>query len=336
MTYISNITNITHITAFLDLIRPDMERIESRISEEITSEVRQISTLAGRALKAGGKRIRPAMVALSARAVSEKPDIHRLEKVGAAAELVHMATLVHDDVVDNTNTRRGLATANAVFGNGVSVLSGDFLLARAMCLLVQDNDIRIIRSMTEITVEMSEGEVLEILVTGDPYLPSERYFEILRKKTAAFVEGCCRCGAILAGADTMIEAALAEFGHHLGMSFQIADDMLDYTGDPDSTGKAIGSDLKDGRATLPFLLAMQDADSADRRLFLQAFGVNNCEDEIIMKVVDAMRRYNVFDRTRSVALMHREQAESALMQLHPSLAREALMQLTDYVVHRDC
>jgi octaprenyl-diphosphate synthase len=338
------LTSITHIVdssilsdtvAFLEMIRPDMEAVETRIQAEITSEVRQVNTLASHVLYSGGKRLRPAMVSLAARTVNENPAIDRLEVVGAAAELVHMATLVHDDVVDNTSTRRGQPTANAIFGNGVAVLSGDFLLARAMCLLVHDGDIRIIRAVTEITVEMSEGEVLEILATNNPSLPYDHYFEILRKKTAVFVEGCCRCGAIVGGADAAAEAALAEFGHHLGMAFQIADDLLDYAGNPVSTGKAIGSDLRDGRVTLPLLLALHDASETDRKLFLTSFGNSACSDEDVNNVVNAMAGYNVFERTRAVALMHKEQADSALAQLPPGKARDAFSALTEYVIQRD-
>lgn len=334
-TFITKAPALTPATAFLEFVQPDLEAIEARLDTEITSDVRHVYALCGHVLSAGGKRLRPAMVSLSARAITEEPDLERLQLVGAAVELVHMATLVHDDVVDNTATRRGKPTANAVFGNGVAVLSGDFLLARSMRLLAIDGDLRIIRQVSDITIEMSEGEVMEILATGDPKVAPEHYFEILRKKTAVFVEGCCRCGAILAQATEEQEAALAEYGYRLGMAFQIADDLLDYTGDPLVTGKPVGSDLRDGRATLPFLLALNEARDCDRDRLLAAFGNANLSDKAVSEAVRVLEGYDVFERTRAVAREHVELADAALEKLPPSTARDCFSALTDYVVQRD-
>jgi len=334
-TFVTRAPVLTPATAFLEFVQPDLEAIEAQLNAQITSEVRKVHALGGHVLSAGGKRLRPAMVALSARAIAPDPDIERLTIVGASVELVHMATLVHDDVVDNTAFRRGKPTANAVFGNGVAVLTGDFLLARAMRLLAGDGDLRLMRTVSEITIEMSEGEVLEILATGDPTITQEHYFEILRKKTAVFVGGCCRCGAILGGADAEQQAALGQYGHHLGMAFQIADDLLDYTGDPSITGKPVGSDLRDGRATLPFLLAVNEARPADQNRILAAFGNAALDDDAVEEVVRILEKYGAFERTREVARAHVEQADAALAQLPPSRARDCFAALTDYVVQRD-
>lgn len=335
VTFLTRAPAPTPATTFLEFVQPDLEAVEARLNAEITSEVRKVHALGGHVLSAGGKRLRPAMVALSARAVNPEPDLGRLIMVGASVELVHMATLVHDDVVDNTAIRRGKPTANAVFSNGVAVLSGDFLLARAMRLLAVDGDLRIIRAVSEITIEMSEGEVMEILATGDPAITQEHYYDILRKKTAVFVEGCCRCGAMLGGAGAEQEAALAQYGCHLGMAFQIADDLLDYTGEPSVTGKPVGSDLRDGRATLPFLLALEEAKTADRDRILAAFGNAALEDAAVAEVVRLLGKYGVFDRTRDAARSHVEQAEAALALLPPSRARDCFAALTNYVVQRD-
>jgi octaprenyl-diphosphate synthase len=333
--FVTTAPALTPATAFLEMVQPDLEAVEQRLDREITSEVRKVYALCGHVLSAGGKRLRPAMVALSARAITPAPDVERLTTVAASVELVHMATLVHDDVVDNTATRRGKPTANAVFGNGVAVLTGDFLLARSMRLLAIDGDLRIIRTVSEITIEMSEGEVMEILATGNPKITLEHYFEILRKKTAVFVEGCCRCGAILAGGTAEQEASLAEYGYRLGMAFQIADDLLDYTGDPSLTGKPVGSDLRDGRATLPFLLALNEAKTADRDSLLAAFGNAALDDGSVAEAVRVLSQYDVFERTRAVAREHVEAAEAALARLPPSQARDCFAALTNYVVQRD-
>lgn len=335
VTYVTQAENPHPTTAFLEFVLPDLYAIEERLNQEITAEVREVATLAGHVLSAGGKRLRPAMVALSARAVNPEPDAARLASVGACVELVHMATLVHDDVVDNTATRRGKPTANAVFGNGVAVLSGDFLLARSMRLLAIDGDVRLIRTISEITIEMSEGEVLEILATGNPKLDLAHYYEILRKKTAVFVEGCCRAGAMVGGADARQETALAEYGYRLGMAFQIADDLLDYNGDPAMTGKPLGSDLKDGRATLPFLYTLEHASAAECERLLSAFGNPDLSDAAVLEIVGILETHGAFEHTRTLAREHVEQAEAALSNLPPSPARDCFAALTDYVVQRD-
>jgi octaprenyl-diphosphate synthase len=325
----------TEAGSFLDFVRPDLEAVESRMNADLGSDVRTLYALTHQLLNAGGKRLRPAMVALSARAVAPGVARERVATVGAAVEFVHMATLVHDDVVDNTATRRGKPTANAVFGNGVAVLSGDYILARAMRLLSLDGDIRIIRTVAEITIEMSEGEVMEIQATGNAALPLDDYLEILHKKTAAFVEGCCRCGAILAGAPQRLEEALTDYGYRLGMAFQIADDLLDYTGDPTITGKPRGSDLRDGRATFPFLLALESASPDERTRLLAAFGNANLDDAGVLDACAILEAHSAFDRTRAAARIQVEKAELALAVLPPSTARSCFAALTDFVIQRD-
>jgi geranylgeranyl pyrophosphate synthase len=320
---------------FLDFVRPDLEAVEARMNDDLGSDVRTVYALTRHILNAGGKRLRPAMLALSARAICPTLDTDRIATVGAAVEFVHMATLVHDDVVDNTATRRGKPTANAVFGNGVAVLSGDYILARAMRLLALDGDLTIIRTVAEITVDMSEGEVMEISATGKPDLAMSDYLEILRKKTAVFVEGCCRCGAILAGAEPRLEEALADYGYRLGMAFQLADDLLDYTGDPCVTGKPRGSDLRDGRATLPFLLGLAAAAPREKKRLLAAFGNSRLDEGDMLDVCDILEMHGAFEQTRESARDHVAKADIALSQLPPSTARECFSALTCYVVQRD-
>jgi octaprenyl-diphosphate synthase len=322
-------------TAFLDYVRSDLDAIEARMNAEIGSDVRAVRALTHHVLDAGGKRLRPAMVALAARAIDPEMDGARIAMAGASVEFVHMATLVHDDVVDNTPIRRGQSTANAQFGNGIAVLTGDYMLARAMRLLALDGDLRIIRTVSEITVEMSEGEVLEIGATGRADLSMEEYMEILRKKTAVFVEGCCRCGAILGNAPPEAEKALAAYGLRLGMAFQIADDLLDYTGDPAVTGKPRGTDLRDGRATLPFLLGLCKATAAERARLLSAFGKPDLPDADMDVVCNLLDRLGALAKARAAAMDHVSRAAAALSQLPDSPARQALTSLTNYVVERD-
>lgn len=323
------------IIAFLRPIETDLLEVEARMQAELGSDVRTLSSLTRHLLEAGGKRLRPAMVALAARAVNPLVNAARIATVGAAVEFVHMATLVHDDVVDNTAIRRGRPTANAVYGNGVAVLSGDYILARSMRLLALDGDMRIIRTVSEITIAMSEGEVMEIVATGRTDLPIPEYYEIVRKKTAAFVEGCCRCGAILGEASPEMEEALAEYGFRIGMAFQLADDLLDYTGDPLITGKPRASDLRDGRATLPLLLALEEASDSAKKALLAAFGNPNLTDKVVDAVCDILDSCGAFAKTQALALAHIECAQKALQTLPPSPAHESLEQLAVYVAKRD-
>ncbi len=320
---------------FLEYVRRDLDAVEVRMNDDLGSDVRTVYALTRHILNAGGKRLRPAMLALSARAIHPDLGTNRIATVGAAVEFVHMATLVHDDVVDNTAIRRGKPTANAIFGNGVAVLSGDYILARAMRLLALDGDLRIIRVVSEITVDMSEGEVMEISATGNPDLSLNDYLEILRKKTAVFVEGCCRCGGILAGADELREQALADYGYRLGMAFQLADDLLDYTGDPCVTGKPRGSDLRDGRATLPLLLGLESATARERKRLLTLFGSVGLEDQDVLEVCEVLDHHCAFERTRQLARDHVDMADAALSLLPDSTARECFSALTSYVVQRD-
>lgn len=320
---------------FHEYIRPDLDAVEVRLDEAIGSDVRTVSTLTHHILRAGGKRLRPAMVALAARV--QVPDIAttRVARIGAAVELIHMASLVHDDVVDATATRRGKPTANSLFGNSVAVITGDYVLAQAMRLLAEDDDVRLARVLSEIMCAMTEGEVMEITATGRHDLPMPEYLEILRKKTAIFLEGCCRCGAIIARADACLENALAQYGYRLGMAFQLADDLLDYIGDPETTGKPRGSDLKDGRATMPFLLAVEEATPEDRAQLLAAFGDATLDDAAVLEICTLIASYNGFDRTRDFAQEQVELAADALAALPPTQARDCLQALTSYVVQRD-
>ena len=332
-THITPALQLTPETAFLEMVQPDLAAIEDRINREILSDVRAIYQLSGHLLTAGGKRLRPAMLALSAKAVDPNVEPERVEAVGASVELVHMATLVHDDVVDDTATRRGKPTANAVFGNGIAVLTGDYLLAKAMRLLAIEGDLRVIRTISDITVEMSEGQVLELSATGDPRIPLETYFDIISKKTAVFVEGCCRSGAILARAAPKQEEALARYGYHLGMAFQIADDLLDYAGDPLITGKPIGTDLKDGRATMPFLYALEQKVESAR--LTQRFGDPDTAEYEIRQLVKAMDSSGVFTRCRADAQTHVNKAAKSLAPLPESPAKSCFLALTDYVIQRN-
>lgn len=321
--------------SFLDVIRSDLQEIEGRLRDAAASKVRQVDSVGQHVLLAGGKRFRPACVALAARAVNAQADSNRVAAVATAMELVHTATLVHDDVVDNTWVRRGAATANAVFGNGVAVLTGDYLLARAVRMLAREEDRMLIYTVADVTVEMSEGEVQQMVATGDPDLSEDAYFGLIRKKTAAFIEGCCRCGAMLAEAEPAREEALGAYGLNIGLAFQLIDDLLDYTGDPAVTGKPVGGDLREGRATLPLLHGLRATHDGKRDTLLAAFGNASLPEGAVSIVVRTLQSLGAFERTANVAAEHVARAKQALSVLAPSRYRDALYDLADYVVRRD-
>ncbi|GIV15051.1 MAG: heptaprenyl diphosphate synthase subunit II [Armatimonadota bacterium] len=324
----------SHIARLLEAVLPDLQAVEERIQQEISSPVRTIWSLGGHVLSSGGKRLRPALVCLSAYATGLPVDRNRLIPLAAAAELMHTATLIHDDVVDNTTTRRGRPTASALFGNGVTVLTGDYLLAKVMSLLAQDGDIEIIRTVSQVALEMSEGEVLQMIHKADVSISEQTYFDIIRKKTAVFIQGCCRTGALVTRAPQQVVEALSHYGFHLGMAFQIADDLLDYTGNPVRMGKPMGSDLREGKFTLPLIIALRESTPADRERLLQMVEAPVNDGEI-QQVVEIIRRYDGFAKTRAVAVRHARQAAEALSALPPNAIRESLTALCDYIVERD-
>jgi octaprenyl-diphosphate synthase len=315
-------------------VRDDLRAVEFVIEQEVGSDVCTVETLARHIFAGGGKRLRPAMVSLSARAVGLPYRSTRVHLVGAAMELVHMATLIHDDVVDESRTRRGRPTANSLFGNRASILSGDVLLARAMRLLGVDGDLSLIRTISDAVVAMSEGEVAEVEAIGCLDISPRRRFEIVRKKTAVFMEACCRAGAIIACGSPEIVEKVGEYGHHVGMAFQFADDILDFTGDPVRTGKPIGGDFREGCATLPLIHAWVQATDSERHIIRRMFG-KPADEEGIKAVVEMIGRAGGFERTREVAAAHAQSAVASLAPIQPSQARDCLYTIADFVVSRD-
>lgn len=251
--------------------------------------------------------------------------------------MIHMATLMHDDVVDESAARRGRSTANSVFGNAITVLTGDFLLAKAISMLAHnDENLRIVRVFADVTVSMAEGEVLQAAIAHDADIRVETYEEVIERKTARFLAGCCETGGLLGGADAEEALALRAYGHHLGMAFQIADDQLDFLGDPKKTGKALGADLRDGRVTLPFLHALQAADT-DAQAFLRdaVSRRDRITDSDIAAVTATIARYGGFAAASAVAEARAERAVEALARFPAGPTRTSLEDLARYVTSRD-
>ena len=320
---------------FLDSVRDDLRAIEVLLDEEIRSDVRAAYAISGHTLSAGGKRLRPALVTLSARAVLHLFPSRTVHASAGAAELIHMASLIHDDVVDGATERRGRPTAGAAFGNQISVLVGDYLLAKSIYLAAREGSMDVIRVFSRVTVGLSEGEVLQITAKGDADTSEETYLRIIGKKTAGFIAGCCEIGAMLAGASPSVITALTSYGSNLGLAFQIADDLLDYEGDPLETGKPACGDLREGKMTLPLILALRDMASAERQAMLVILSEpERLTDTEVSDVRAAILRHDGYARTRAVAASYVDAAQDALCALPPSSYRDSLHALASYALTR--
>ena len=324
-------------TSLLACIEDDLARVEERLLAETRSEIGAVRDISGHTLLSGGKRLRPAVAVLGSRAVGRRTPTDRAFTAAAAVELIHMATLMHDDVVDEAPERRGRPTAAAVYGNGIAVLTGDYLLAKSIQLLCRDDEnLQLVRLFADVTVGMAEGEVLQAAVAGRLDTPLSTYEEVIERKTARFLAGCAEAGGLLGGATEAEAAALRAYGHHLGMAFQIADDLLDFLGDPKRTGKPLGTDLRDGRITLPLIHAVGVASLAERAsletLLRKGMSLTDAE---LGEMTALLERLGGFTRARIVAEERVERAVGELTRFPAGIYKDALIQLARYVVARD-
>jgi octaprenyl-diphosphate synthase len=307
-----------------------LRQVDALIRERLASRVALIDQISRYIIGAGGKRIRPRLVLLFSEALGYEGPA-RLE-LAAIVEFIHTATLLHDDVVDESELRRGRATANAMFGNAASVLVGDFLYSRAFQMMVSVNSMRVLEVLADATNVIAEGEVLQLMNMHDPDVAVDDYLRVIRYKTAKLFEASARLGAVLGNADAQLEEACAEYGRSLGTAFQLVDDLLDYEGHTDELGKNIGDDLREGKPTLPLLLAMERAPVAEREVIRHA--IEHGEVQKLPEIIDIVRRTGALDGTRAAAELEAGKARALLDVLPPSRAREALVDLCVRSVNR--
>jgi octaprenyl-diphosphate synthase len=313
-----------------DPLAHEMRQVDDVIRQRLASRVALIDQISAYIVGAGGKRIRPRLVLLFSQALGFA-GAERFE-LAATVEFIHTATLLHDDVVDESSLRRGRATANAVFGNAASVLVGDFLYSRAFQMMVSVNRMRVLEVLSEATNVIAEGEVLQLMNMHDPDLAVEDYLRVIRYKTAKLFEASARLGAVLGQAAPALEEDCAAYGRSLGTAFQLVDDLLDYEGDSRSLGKNVGDDLREGKPTLPLLIAMERGTADERALIRRA--IEQGEVKALQQIVTIVRRTGALEATREAAHLEAEQARRCLGSLPASDARDALLELCSRSIHR--
>lgn len=318
------------LDAIQQLVAPDMRAVDAVIRDRLHSEVVLIRQISEHIINSGGKRLRPILVLLAAGAFGYRGNAHHT--LAAVVEFIHTATLLHDDVVDESALRRGRPTANNLFGNAASVLVGDFLYSRAFQMMVEVQSMPVMRVLADATNTIAEGEVLQLLNCNNPDTTEEDYLRVIRYKTARLFEASGRLGAIIGGAQPEAQEALARYGSQLGTAFQLIDDVLDYSGDFAQTGKNIGDDLAEGKPTLPLIYVMRHGASKDADLIRTAIEQGGLEE--FEPVLAAIRNSGALEYTRRQAMIEAEKARAALAVIPASPYRDGLLQLPSFAVSR--
>ena len=319
-----------NLTQTLSPVADDMRRVGELVGERLESDVALVRQVAQYIVAAGGKRLRPALLLLACGALGYRGE-PRLT-LAAVVEFIHTATLLHDDVVDESKLRRGLRTANAAFGNAASVLVGDFLYSRAFQMMVEVDDMRVMRVLAEATNTIAAGEVMQLMGSHDPEVDEARYLEVIRRKTAKLFEAAGRLGAVLARSEPPVEKGLAEYGAHVGTAFQLIDDVLDYSGDEAAIGKSLGDDLAEGKPTLPLIHALRAGSKEQADLVRRAIREGGRED--FAPVLAAIRACGALDYARQAAEREAGLATRSLEPLAASEYKDSLLELAAFSVTR--
>ena len=313
-----------------DLIAEDMEGVNQAIRQYLHSDVALISEMANYIINSGGKRMRPILAVLCARACGYSGKQHYL--VAAIIEFIHTATLLHDDVVDESSLRRGNQTANAIWGNETTVLVGDFVFSRAFEMMVDVGEMRVMEILATASNTIAEGEVMQLLNCNDPETTEERYMMVIQSKTAKLFEAACQLGAILAGQNTIIEQACSAYGMHIGTAFQIKDDLLDYQASPEDMGKNMGDDLAEGKPTLPLIYALKNSDEKTAALIRKA--IMNGGKENMDEILEAINSTNAISYTENIANQQAQYAKQKIECLVENDYKQALIDIVDFSLSR--
>ncbi len=312
------------------LIQDDVTKTDEVLVEHLSSDVALINQMSSYIVNAGGKRLRPLLLLLCARATDYQGTHHHL--MAAVIELIHTATLLHDDIVDESELRRGKDTANEVWGNAASVLVGDFLYSRAFEMMIKPESMRIMTILSKATNEIAQGEVLQLLNCQNAALTEAEYYQVIERKTAVLFQAATQIGGILSEVDNAQEKALKDYGLYLGNAFQIIDDVLDYQSDAATMGKEVGDDLSEGKTTLPMIYALENTSGADKQLLEDA--INNADNSKIQQVIAILQSVKAFEYTRKQAQKSADLAKQSLSIIKDSEYKDALIALCNLSLQR--
>jgi len=313
-------------------IKDKLEAVEEEITRELKSDVKVISRMSEYLARTKGKRIRPALFLLCSRLLGVKSD--RDVPLATVIEFLHTATLIHDDIIDDADTRRGRATVNAIWGNELTVLLGDYLYLRAMDIALTPRKIEVLDTLTQVTMKLIEGEMIQLAKRGDIEITEDEYMEIVQRKTAFLFSGCGRIPAILADAPEASTTSITDYCFNLGISFQIVDDILDFTGEGKVLGKPVASDLSEGTATLPVIYALESADQSERETVRKIMEQGYSTSEERQQILHILKKYGTLDKARTIAEAYASRAVSALDLFLSSDAKEILTSLPAFVIKR--
>jgi len=316
----------------LTAVEDDLNDIEKALSDNLNPYLDLVSEVAGHLLFSGGKRLRPLLMVLSARLCGYTGNYEKT--FSTALEYLHTATLLHDDLVDEASLRRGREVAHLNWGNSITVLVGDYLLARALSISAGTGRLRVVQILAELTENMSQGEVHQLMRKGDINLNEEEYLEVIRRKTAMLFEAACRVSAVIADAPRESEKALADYGYNLGIAFQMADDLFDYTLTTADFGKAVGADLREGKLTLPVISALRNATPADKAVMIKIIQDPNFSVEDFKALVDLLDKHGGLAYTQQTAATYIDKAKQALSVFESSQPRDIMLDIADYALAR--
>jgi octaprenyl-diphosphate synthase len=325
---------VPDLSQILEPVRGELERVEREFARHLESRIDVIPQMGKYIQMSGGKRVRPAVLLLAARLTGYTGD--RAVLNAAVVEFIHTATLVHDDIIDGAETRRGRLAAHSRWGSDVTVLLGDYLYIRSMAMALTQDTLEIVRLLCDVTLKMIEGELYQLTKTGDVNLTEDEHFEIIRRKTAHLFAGCAEIGGLLGECSPERRVALREYGFNLGIAFQMVDDVLDYTAEAEALGKPIGGDLREGKLTLPIILLLQRGGSEIQALVQDVVASGTVTPEAWRVIRDGLVEHRAVDETFARALSYGDRARTHLRDAFPaSLERDRLLSLVDYVLSRD-
>jgi octaprenyl-diphosphate synthase len=331
----NNTVKNNNLGQILAPISPDLKALDEVIRRRLASEVVLIDQIASYIIQSGGKRVRPALLLLVAKALGHGKEIPHALELAAVVEFIHTATLLHDDVVDESTMRRGKQTANAAFGNAASVLVGDFLYSRAFQMMVAPNDIRVMQILSNATNTIAEGEVLQLLNMNDPEVDESSYLQVIRYKTAKLFEASAELGALIAQASDIERELAAAFGRHIGTAFQLMDDLLDYTANPNEMGKNVGDDLREGKPTLPLIHLMEKGNPEQRLLAREAISQNDeLPENVFEQILDGIQKSGALEYTQEAAKREVHLALNAIKDFPSNPASDSLRALCEYSLIR--